>query len=222
MEVGEADLLAIKAANLSFVSAPAASRAPSFREYSSRPTAHAGAAILRTFGSSVGTFAIVLLPDGKISCDGSLGFEERDASQPPDPVELNALTLEMQLIVSCSNVKPSPARVHSILSRLPPVTVNLLRVPGVSFTLLEFAARNGQLQVVEVLLSLGADVSVQTPCLWAAYTGNIDIIEVLMQHGAVPAHERGFDGVSCSPSPAASVARSVACEAYKSPVFSYA
>jgi hypothetical protein len=158
----------------------------------------------------------MLLPDGKISCNCSVFSEGHDT------VEVDALTLEMQLIVSCSNVQPSAARVRSILSRLPPATVNLLRVPGVSFTLLEFAARNGQQQIIEVLLSLGADVSVQTPCLWAAYTGNIEIIEVLMQHGAVPAHERGFDGVSCLPSPAASLARSVACEAYKSPVLSYA
>jgi ankyrin repeat protein len=164
----------------------------------------------------------MLLPDGKISCNASVLFEEHDVSPRPGPVEFDALTLEMQLIVSCSNVQPSAARVRSILSRLPPATVNLLRVPGVSFTLLEFAARNGQLQVIEVLLCFGADVSVQTPCLWAAYTGNIEIIEVLMQHGAVPAHERGFDGVSCSPSSAASLARSVVCEAYKSPVFSCA
>jgi ankyrin repeat protein len=82
---------------------------------------------------------------------------------------------------------------------MPPATVNLVRIPGISFTLLEFAARNGQLQVVEVLLSFGADVNIQTPCLWAAYTGNIEIIERLVQHGAVPSRERGFDGVSRSP-----------------------
>ena len=73
---------------------------------------------------------------------------------------------------------------------MPPATVNIVRIPGISFTLLEFAARNGELQVVEVLLSFGADVNIQTPCLWAAYTGHIQIIEVLMQHGAVPARER--------------------------------
>jgi ankyrin repeat protein len=82
---------------------------------------------------------------------------------------------------------------------MPPATVNLARIPGVSFTLLEFAARNGQLQVVEVLLSFGADVNIQTPCLWAAYTGNIEIIEVLTEHGAAPARERGLDGVSNCP-----------------------
>ncbi len=79
---------------------------------------------------------------------------------------------------------------------MPPATVNPVRIPGVSFTLLEFAARNGQLQVVEALLSFGADANIQTPCLWAAYTGSIEIIEFLMEHGAVPARERGLDGVS--------------------------
>jgi len=44
---------------------------------------------------------------------------------------------------------------------MPPATVNRVRVPGVSFTLLEFAALNGQLQVVEALLSFGVDVSIR-------------------------------------------------------------
>ena len=55
---------------------------------------------------------------------------------------------------------------------------------------------NASRQVERVVLCCCADVSVQTPCLWAAYTSNIEIIEVLMQRGAVPARERGFDGVS--------------------------
>ena len=44
---------------------------------------------------------------------------------------------------------------------MPPATVNRVRVPGVSFTLLELATLNGQLQVVEALLSFGVDVSIR-------------------------------------------------------------
>ncbi len=79
---------------------------------------------------------------------------------------------------------------------MPPATVNLVRIPGLSFTLLEFAAHNGQLEVVEALLSFGADVNIQTPCLWAASNGHIHVIEILTQHGALPSRERGLDGVS--------------------------
>ena len=79
---------------------------------------------------------------------------------------------------------------------MPPATVNLVRIPGLSFTLLEFAAENGQLEVVEALLSFGADVNIQTPCLWAASNGHIQVIDTLTQHGAVPSRERGLDGVS--------------------------
>ncbi len=198
VEVGEPELLAVKPANLVYVSAPAATGRPSARE--PRSATRGGSPVLRTYASTVGTFLILLLPDGTISCDSSVGFCEQNASPPPAPVALAQLPLESQLAVYCSNLNPSAARVHSILSRMPPATVNLLRVPGVSFTLLEFAARNGQLQVVETLLSFGADVNIQTPCLWAAYTGHIEIIEVLMEHGAVPARERGLDGVSrCFP-----------------------
>ena len=198
VEVGEPELLAVKPANLVYVSAPAATSRPSARE--PRPATQGGSPVLRTYTSTVGTFVILLLPDGTISCDGSVGFCENNASPPTAPVALKELPLEAQLVVCCSDVNPSAARVYSTLSRMPPAAVNLGRVPGVSFTLLEFAARNGQLQVVEALLSFAADVNIQTPCLWAAYTGHIEIIEVLMEHGAVPARERGLDGVSrCFP-----------------------
>ena len=200
VEVGEPELLAVKPANLVFVAMPDAPKTQNAREPRSRPGAQGGSPVLRTYASTVGTYAILLLPDGTICCDGNVGFNEHAApTPPPAPSPLAALAIEAQLAVCCSNVKPSPARVHSILSAMPPATVNLVRIPGISFTLLEFAARNGQLQVVEVLLSFGADVNIQTPCLWAAYTGNIGIIERLVQHGAVPSRERGFDGVSRSP-----------------------
>ena len=188
VEVGEPELLAVKPANLVSLSMPVAV-VKARHEPGTRPAAR-GSPVLRTYASTVGIYAILLLPDGTISCDGSVGFDGRDSSPPPAPVAFSSLTLEAQLAVCCSNVMPSAAQVHSILSHMPPATVNIVRIPGISFTLLEFAARNGELQVVEVLLSFGADVNIQTPCLWAAYTGHIQIIEVLMQHGAVPARER--------------------------------
>ena len=184
VEVGEPELLAVKPVNLVFVCAAAATSRPSASARSAQPMTRGSAPALRTYASTVGTFVILLLPNGRISCCGSVGFDE-DSSPPPEPVALAQLPLEAQLAVCCSNVLPSAARVHSILYQMPPATVNLARIPGVSFTLLEFAARNGQLQVVDVLLSFGADVNVQTLCLWAAYTGNVEIIEVLMQHGAL-------------------------------------
>ena len=196
VEVGEPELLAVKPANLVSLSMPVAAEKASGP--GSGPAARGGSPVLRTYASTVGIYAILLLPDGTIACDGSVGFDGRDSSPPPAPVAFSSLALEAQLAVCCSNVMPSAAQVHSILSYMPPATVNVVRVPGISFTLLEFAARNGQLQVVEVLLSFGADVNIQTPCLWAAYTGHIQIIEAFMQHGAVPARERGFDGVSRS------------------------
>ena len=179
VEVGGQELLAVKPANLVVVSDLAA-----------------------TYVTTVGFYGMVLKPDGTISCGGTVGCYDKfyvpNSPPPPAPVALEALPLETQLSVFCSLLKPSAGKVHSILSRMPPATVNELRIPGISLTLLEFAARNGQLQVVEVLLSFGADVHIQTPCLWAAYTGSIQIIETLMQHGAVPARERDPNGVSTS------------------------
>jgi hypothetical protein len=60
---------------------------------------------------------------------------------------------------------------------MPPATVDLVRILGLSFTLLEFTAKNGQLEVVEAPLSFGADVNIQTPCLWAASNGHIKVID---------------------------------------------
>jgi hypothetical protein len=179
VDVGEQELLAVKPANLVVVSGLAA-----------------------TYVTTVGFYGMILNPDGTISCGGTVGCYDKFygpfSPPPPAPVALEALPLETQLSVFCSLLKPSAARVYSILSRMPPATVNELRIPGISLTLLEFVARNGQLQVVEVLLSFGADVNIQTPCLWAAYTGSIQVIEMLMQHGAVPARERDPNGVSTS------------------------
>ncbi len=179
VDVGGQELLAVKPANLVVVSELAA-----------------------TYVTTVGFYGMILQPDGTISCGGTVGCYDKfygpKSPPPPAPVALEALPLETQLAVFCSLLKPSAARVYSILSCMPPATVNELRIPGISLTLLEFAARNGQLQVVEVLLSFGADVNIQTPCLWAAYTGSIQIIETLMQHGAVPARERDPNGVSTS------------------------
>lgn len=179
VDVGDQELLAIKPANLVVVTVVAA-----------------------TYVTTVGFYGILFQPDGTISCGGTVGCYDKfygpNSPPPPAPVVLEALPLEAQLSVFCSFQKPSPEMVQSILSRMPPATVNELRIPGISLTLLEFAARNGQLRVVEVLLSFGADVNIQTPCLWAAYTGSIQIIEMLMQHGAVPARERDPNGVSTS------------------------
>jgi hypothetical protein len=177
VDVGRQELLAVKPANLVVVSALAVS-----------------------YVTTVGFYGIVLQPDGTISCGGTVGCYDQFycPNWPPAPVALEALPLETQLSVFCSLLKPSAGKVHSILSHMPPATVNELRIPGISLTLLEFAARNSQLQVVQVLISFGADVKIQTPCLWAAYTGSIQIIETLMQHGAVPARERDPNGVSTS------------------------
>lgn len=179
VEVGGQELLAVKPANLVVVSVLAA-----------------------TYVTTVGFYGILLQPDGTISCGGTVGCYDRfygpNSPPPPAPVALEALPLEAQLSVFCSFQKPSAEMVQSILSRMPPATVNELRIPGISLTLLEFAARNGQLQVVQTLLSFGADVNIQTPCLWAAFTGSTQIIETLMQRGAVPARERDPNGVSTS------------------------
>ncbi len=51
------------------------------------------------------------------------------------------------------------------------------------------AAKNGELQVVERLLSSGAQVNEQddqgwTPLNWAASNGNVEIVTLLLEHGA--------------------------------------
>lgn len=145
-----------------------------------------------TYTSTLG-FLYIVDDDATICCHGG---PFGDTSLPPAPAAFTALPLETQLVVCCSSVKPSGTNLRSILSRMPPATVNLVRIPGLSFTLLEFAAQNGQLEVVEALLSFGADVNIQTPCLWAASNGHIRVIDTLTQHGAVPSRERGLDGVS--------------------------
>ncbi len=80
----------------------------------------------RAYASTVGRYTMLLLPDGTISFDGSASFDERDSSQPPALVAIAALALESQQAVCCSNVKLSPARLHSFLSSVPPATVSIV------------------------------------------------------------------------------------------------
>ena len=193
--VGQSELLAVKTANLLPVSAQEelAKECTSWCTSVLCPLPATQSGSKCTYTSTLGFFSIVLFPDATICCHGGPFF---DISLPPAPAALTALPLEAQLAVCCSSVKPSATILHSLLSRMPPATVDLVRIPGLSFTLLEFAADNGQLEVVEALLSFGADVNIQTPCLWAASKGHIQVIDTLTQHGAVPSRERGFDGVS--------------------------
>jgi len=196
--VGQSELLAVKSANLLPVSAQEelAKECTSWCTSVLCPLPATQSGSKCTYTSTLGFFSIVLFPDATICCHGGPFF---DASLPPAPAALTALPLEAQLAVCCSSVKPSAAILHRLLSRMPPATVDLVRILGLSFTLLEFAAYNGQLEVVEALLSFGADVNIQTPCLWAASNGHIQVIDTLTQHGAVPSRERGLDGVSRSP-----------------------
>jgi hypothetical protein len=62
VEVGEPELLAVKPANLVFVTMPDAPKRQDARKPRSRPGAQGESPVLRTYASTVGTYAILLLP----------------------------------------------------------------------------------------------------------------------------------------------------------------
>ena len=74
VEVGEPELLAVKPANLVSLSMPVAAEKASGP--GSGPAARGGSPVLRTYASTVGIYAILLLPDGTIACDGSVGLTD--------------------------------------------------------------------------------------------------------------------------------------------------
>jgi outer membrane protein assembly factor BamB len=88
-------------------------------------------------------------------------------------------------------------------------TIKRLVVEGLDFdvktrygaTALSFASDKGQVDVVRYLVELGADVNVQdtfyesTPIGWATFNEHVEIIEVLLAHGATGADQVLSGGV---------------------------
>lgn len=65
----------------------------------------------------------------------------------------------------------------------------LLQYDNDENTLLHIAARNGDLEIVKLLISLGARIDarnrrLQTPLLWAIHNGHLDLVNFFIEHGS--------------------------------------
>ncbi len=96
-------------------------------------------------------------------------------------------TLNIQLIAASKNGDVQTA--HQILSQNPQLNVNAKSTSKDGNTALIWAAKNGSRQIVEELLAQHADINItnnagQTPCLLAAASNHLDVLKLLIHHGA--------------------------------------
>ena len=107
----------------------------------------------------------------------------RDAVAEPAPAAAPAGQLvEMEL-------PPYTLLPAALVTRCASAGLGLLRVPGSGFTALEWAAKHGNLQIVEWLCDddRTCDLLHQgSPVGWACYAGNVDVARLLLKRGAEP------------------------------------